>query len=97
MRGKGRRRGGECGPESRKLQEKRKGDGVGMERAEREKNWPRPRRRLRGVGEVRGSEYGDPWGPVGEDAWLPGRNRATIGGVEGDDLNEVRGELLTKT
>lgn len=42
------------------------------------------------VGEVRGSERGDPLGPVAEDAWLPGRNRAAVGGVEGSDQTEVR-------
>lgn len=42
------------------------------------------------VGEVRGSESGDPLGPVAEDAWLPGRNRAVVGGVEGSDQSEVR-------
>lgn len=42
------------------------------------------------VGEVRGSERGDPLGPAAEDAWLPGRKRAAAGGVEGSDPNQVR-------
>lgn len=97
LRGKGRRRGGECGPVSRKREEKPEGaqgrdgkGGKGKELAQAETP-------ASGVwGRLGAANAETLLGPAGEDSWFPERNLAAVGGVEERDRREVRDELLTK-